>query len=363
MQDAGFEADEGEMLGLLGPSGSGKTTILRSIAGLEDVTAGRIIIGGKCIVSPDEGIYTKPEDRNLGMVFQSYAIWPHMTVEENIGFPLKVRNNTAAEIAREVARVLEIVDLADVGKRPATDLSGGQQQRVAIARALVFNPKVLLLDEPLSNVDAKLRVQMGQEIRRIQQQAAVTALYVTHDQSEALAMCDRIVVLDHGRIQQIDTPARVYDRPQTPFVGWFIGKASFLRGRVVATSENDGERVATVALGSRDYNVRSHIGTGAVDVGDTVILLVRPEDVDVQGGENSICATIRERSYFGDHYYCLAEFDGMKLGFMNDRWQSYGIGTPIELTIRPNSTICFPLTADSEAIEARMAERSSAARG
>ncbi len=343
------------MLGLLGPSGSGKTTILRSVAGLEDVTAGRIIIGGKCIVSPAEGIDTKPEDRNLGMVFQSYAIWPHMTVEENIGFPLKVRNKTAAEIAREVARVLEIVDLAHAGKRPATDLSGGQQQRVAIARALVFDPKVLLLDEPLSNVDAKLRVQMGQEIRRIQKQAGVTALYVTHDQSEALAMCDRIVVLDQGRIQQIDTPARIYDRPQTPFVGWFIGKASFLRGRVAEMSNNGGDRVATVALGSADYRVDAHIGSGAVGIGDAVIVLVRPEDVIIQETRGAaITAIIRESSYFGDHYYCLAEFDGMKLGFMNDRRQSYGTGAQIALAIRQNSAICFPLSAEAEAIAARM---------
>jgi iron(III) transport system ATP-binding protein len=357
VQDASFEAEEGEMLGLLGPSGSGKTTILRSVAGLEDVTAGRIIIGGKCIVSPAEGIYTKPEDRNLGMVFQSYAIWPHMTVEENIGFPLKVRNNTAAEIAREVARVLEIVDLADMGKRPATDLSGGQQQRVAIARALVFDPKVLLLDEPLSNVDAKLRVQMGQEIRRIQQQAGVTALYVTHDQSEALAMCDRIVVLDHGRIQQIDTPVRIYDRPQTPFVGWFIGKASFLRVRIIAMSDDGSDRVATVALGSGDYSVQARIGAGAVGIGDMVFLLVRPEDVHVQEeGNPSITATVRESSYFGDHYYCVAEFDGMKFGFMNDRRQSYGIGSRVGLTIRQNSTIGFPFNAEAEALEARMAQ-------
>jgi iron(III) transport system ATP-binding protein len=347
--DASFNADEGEMLGLLGPSGSGKTTILRSVAGLEDVTAGRIIIGGKCIVSPAEGIYTKPEDRNLGMVFQSYAIWPHMTVEENIGFPLKVRNNTAGEIAREVARVLEIVDLAHVGKRAATDLSGGQQQRVAIARSLVFNPKVLLLDEPLSNVDAKLRVQMGAEIRRIQKQAGVTAMYVTHDQSEALAMCDRIVVLDHGKIQQIDTPTNIYDRPKTPFVGWFIGKASFLRGRLVAVTGNGGDRVANVALGSGDYPVQAHIGAGELIIGDRVLVLVRPEDVDVhQEGGTSISATVSESSYFGDHYYCLAEFDGMKLGFMNDRKQNYGIGSRVGLTIRHNSTICFPFDAEAE---------------
>jgi iron(III) transport system ATP-binding protein len=240
-----------------------------------------------------------------------------------------------------------------VGKRPATDLSGGQQQRVAIARALVFDPKVLLLDEPLSNVDAKLRVQMGQEIRRIQKQAGVTALYVTHDQSEALAMCDRIVVLNRGRIQQIDTPDRIYDRPETPFVGWFIGKASFLRGRLVAMDDAGSDRVATVALGSGDYRVQAHIGAGTVGIGDIVVILVRPEDVVVhEAGGSSITATVHGSSYFGDHYYCLAEFDGMKLGFMNDRKHIHSIGSRVELTIRPNSTICFPLDAEAEAIEA-----------
>src|SRR5215468_11231033 len=191
-----LRVNEGEFVTLLGPSGCGKTTTLRMVAGLEQNTGGRILIGDEIVSDAARGVFVPSEHRRLGMVFQSYAIWPHMTVFENVAYPLRVRRRPAAEIRDLVMRTLRLVEMEGFAERPAPALSGGQQQRVAIARALVFEPKVLLLDEPLSNLDAKLRLQMGDEFRAIQKRLGMTTLYVTHDQSEAMALSDRVVVMD-----------------------------------------------------------------------------------------------------------------------------------------------------------------------
>jgi iron(III) transport system ATP-binding protein len=223
----------GSILTLLGPSGCGKTTTLRCLAGLERPDAGRIVIGDTTVFDSAKGIFVPPSDRGIGMVFQSYAIWPHMSVFENVAFPLRVARNrkySAAEIKDKVARALEMVRLGGFERRSATQLSGGQQQRLALARGLVHEPKILLLDEPLSNLDAKLREQMRFELKRLQRSLRVTTVYVTHDQAEALALSDEIAVFNQGRIVQRGNPHDIYSHPTSRFVADFIGSANFLTG-------------------------------------------------------------------------------------------------------------------------------------
>ncbi|HWG84450.1 MAG TPA: ABC transporter ATP-binding protein [Deinococcales bacterium] len=221
---------EKDFVTLLGPSGCGKTTTLRMIAGLETPTAGRILIGGRVVTDVAAGVNLPPERRNLGMVFQSYAVWPHMTVLQNVAYPLRLRKLAAADMRARAAKALELVRLTGLEERFPNQLSGGQQQRVALARALAMEPEVLLLDEPLSNLDAQLREQMRVEIKEIQRSIGVTVVYVTHDQIEALSMSDRIVVMAAGEVQQVGTPEEIYRQPANPFVASFIGTASMLSG-------------------------------------------------------------------------------------------------------------------------------------
>jgi iron(III) transport system ATP-binding protein len=227
-----FSVRAGEQLTLLGPSGCGKTTTLRAIAGLERPSAGAIRIGGQAVYSGRDGINVPAEKRGLSMVFQSYAIWPHMTVFENVAYGLRVRRKSAEEIRTRVREALDLVQMGAFEKRPASQLSGGQQQRVALARACVFQPSVLLFDEPLSNLDAKLRGDMRIELRQLQHRLGITSVYVTHDLEEALAMSDRIVVMRDGVIEQIGSPAEIYGTPRTAFVADFVGSSNLIRGRV-----------------------------------------------------------------------------------------------------------------------------------
>jgi ABC-type Fe3+/spermidine/putrescine transport system ATPase subunit len=230
--DLSLEIGKGEALTLLGPSGCGKTTTLRMIAGLETPDQGAISFDGVKVVSIADRINLPPERRKIGMVFQSYAIWPHMTVAQNVAFPLKVRRVAAGEIRDRVRAALAMIGLDGLEDRPATRLSGGQQQRVALARALIHEPALLLLDEPLSNLDVKLREQMRVELKLLQARLGLTLIYVTHDQIEALSLSDRIALLNQGRIEQIGTPRALYDRPETPFARDFLGKSVTLPGRV-----------------------------------------------------------------------------------------------------------------------------------
>ena len=232
MRDFSLSVGRGEFVTLLGPSGCGKTTTLRCVAGLERPDAGEIRIGDEVVASAGRGIYLYPEHRNIGMVFQSYAVWPHMTVFENVAYGLRVRRIAAAEIRERTTRALELVGLDHLAERYATKLSGGQRQRVALARAIVYEPRVVLFDEPLSNLDAKLREQMRIELVRLQQEVGITSIYVTHDQAEALVMSDRVVVMDKGVIQQIDDPQTIYARPANTFVANFIGVANLMEGVV-----------------------------------------------------------------------------------------------------------------------------------
>ena len=227
-QDVSFEVPEGKLFTLLGPSGCGKTTTLRSIAGLEKPTSGEIEVAGRAVYSSSRGIFVAPNKRNFGMVFQSYAIWPHMDVFHNVSFPLEVRKLGKREIDQKVMRVLSAVQLDHLVERDATKLSGGQQQRLALARALVMEPPLLLLDEPLSNLDAKLRDAMRTELKRLQREFNLTTVYVTHDQSEALSLSHEIAVMSDGRIVQVGTPRQIYEQPTNRFVANFVGQTNFV---------------------------------------------------------------------------------------------------------------------------------------
>src|SRR5919199_2635014 len=235
-----FRVRAGEQLTLLGPSGCGKTTTLRAIAGLERPSAGAIRIGGKPVYASAEGIDVPAERRGLSMVFQSYAIWPHMTVFDNVAYGLRVRRKSRQEIRDKVQQALDLVQMGAYAARRASQLSGGQQQRVALARAFVFSPSVLLFDEPLSNLDAKLRADMRIELRELQHRLGITSVYVTHDLEEALAISDRIVVMRDGLIEQVGTPGEIYNLPRNAFVADFIGSSNLIAGRLRRDLAGDG---------------------------------------------------------------------------------------------------------------------------
>jgi len=263
VQGVSFQVRQGEQLTLLGPSGCGKTTTLRAIAGLERPSAGAIRIGGQTMYSSEEGINIPAEKRGLSMVFQSYAIWPHMTVFDNVAYGLRVRRQSREEIERKVAAALDQVQMGNFAKRRASALSGGQQQRVALARACAFSPAVLLFDEPLSNLDAKLRGDMRVELRELQHRLGVTSVYVTHDLEEALAMSDRIVVMRNGVIEQIGSPLDIYNYPRNAFVADFVGSANLIGGRLRPELAGDGQIVLETPSGHLVHGITHGRAPGA----------------------------------------------------------------------------------------------------
>jgi iron(III) transport system ATP-binding protein len=273
VDDVSFVAKAGEIVVLLGPSGCGKTTTMRSVAGLEKPTAGQIRIGGDLVCDPERGIFTKPQHRNVGMVFQSYAVWPHMSVAENVRYPLSHRGLSRAQMDRRVADALEVVKLSEYAGRSATALSGGQMQRVALARSLVYQPRLLLLDEPLSNLDAKLRLRLRDDLRRIIKDAGVTALYVTHDQSEAVAVGDRIGVMRDGRLLQVATPTDLYNSPAELFVAEFTGATNLIAGQILST---EGAAARVGIAGGQDLLARV---PRQFPAGTPVTVAVRPENL------------------------------------------------------------------------------------
>lgn len=276
-----FDVAEGAMFTLLGPSGCGKTTTLRCIAGLERARAGTIEIGEQLVYSAAEHVDVPVHARDIGMVFQSYAVWPHMSVFDNVSFPLRVQPNRPprAEIKRRVMDMLERVQLDEFAARNATRLSGGQQQRLALARALVKMPRLWLLDEPLSNLDAKLRELMRFELKKLQRDLNITSLYVTHDQFEALALSDEIAVMRDGHIQQIGSPKEIYERPANRFVADFIGSTNFIPGTLVKRPSADSEEfVVKTGIGLL------HCRVGGADIGADVVVAIRPEHVRVDRG-------------------------------------------------------------------------------
>ena len=310
-----FEVREGEFYVLLGPSGCGKSTTLRCIAGFEEPTGGTIRIGDQVVFSGADGVNVQPARRDFGIVFQSYAIWPHMDVFHNVAFPLMHGQGSRPprKVVRErVMRALELTQLQDLADRPAPFLSGGQQQRVALARALVREPGVLLLDEPLSNLDAKLREEMRVQIRDITKRLHITSIYVTHDQLEALTMADRVSVMSSGKIMQEDSPLEIYKHPAGRFVAQFIGVANLIPGRVESVAGAGMGRVAT-DLGA----FACTLSTG-LRVQDPVSLMIRPEDVVVRpegadGAENVMRGQVKSVVFVGEMLDCTLSLPGLEL--------------------------------------------------
>lgn len=297
VNDVELTIPEGTFATFLGPSGCGKTTTLRMVAGLERPDAGEIRIGGEIMFA--DNIFIPPEKRQIGMVFQSYAIWPHMTVLDNVAYPLKVRRVPKARMRESALKALETVRLADLATRYPAQLSGGQQQRVALARAIVFEPRLLLLDEPLSNLDAKLREHMRIELRELQQRLGLTTLYVTHDQQEALALSDLVMVMDRGRIVQSGTPREIYTQPSNRFVADFVGWANFLPGEVI-----NGRTIRVLG-----FELQTDALSAGMETGANVDISIRPEDVRlVPSGSirplNVIDARVKTTLYMGNHEFC-----------------------------------------------------------
>ena len=304
-----FAVPAGEIVVLLGPSGCGKTTTLRCVAGLEDPTGGSISIAGHVVSAPAQGILVPPRRRDLGMVFQSYAVWPHMTVRQNVAYPLKHRKGTRGNSARLVDEVLALVGLMEFAERSVVSLSGGQMQRVALARSIVYRPQLLLLDEPLSNLDAKLRLRLRDDLRRILKQTGMTALYVTHDQAEAVGIGDRIGVMRDGKLLQLGTPDEIYNRPAEPFVANFTGATNELTGTLVKVNGAFG--MVQLGEGQRIEAALIH----ALEPGDKVRIALRPENIALGKSEGPNTRTIRvlDRRYQGTQTVYDIDLSGRRL--------------------------------------------------
>ncbi|HET6504884.1 MAG TPA: ABC transporter ATP-binding protein [Amycolatopsis sp.] len=342
-----FVVHEGELVTLLGPSGCGKTTTLRCVAGLEAAAGGRVSLGSRVL---SEGkTHVAPERRDINMVFQSYAIWPHMSVFNNVAYGLRIRGTGRDELRERVMNTLEMVDLAEFADRFGTELSGGQQQRVAVARAVVTQPQLLLFDEPLSNLDATLRERLRFEMVDLQKKIGTTSLYVTHDQAEAMAMSDHIVLMNAGRIEQVGTPEDIYERPVSRFAAEFIGTSNFLTGVVRSVQ---GER-AEVAIGGQVLASAS-LTTQAADpkIGQTVTLFVRPENLALQpasspaSAENVWKATLTQVTYLGSRLECRATLTDHDLRLVARPTEDLHVGDEISLSCSAASLIV--LSASSE---------------
>ena len=338
-----FAVAPGELFTLLGPSGCGKTTTLRLVAGLEEPDEGEIFLNDIPIASPKRGIFLPPDRRQMGMVFQSYAIWPHLTVFENVAFPLRVRREPAPVIRKRVLEALELVGLQGLAERGATELSGGQQQRVALARALVYTPAILLLDEPLSNLDAKLREQMRFELRSLQRRLNLSVLYVTHDQTEAMALSDRIAVIHGGRLEQVGTAAEIYETPASSFVGDFLGRTVILQGRVQRSKE--GAWVDLLNGSGRLSLKDDHVGRFAE--GEEVRILSRPEDVAIlpagEAAPNRVAAKVEEAAYLGDHFEYSVSSGGRSFVLSAGKRERFEVGSEVRLAFDPERFTVLPL--------------------
>jgi ABC-type Fe3+/spermidine/putrescine transport system ATPase subunit len=336
-----FTVPRGHFLTLLGPSGCGKTTTLMSIAGLHGIDAGSIRVGGVTYTSKDEGLFVPPEKRDIGMVFQSYAIWPHMTVAQNVAYPLEIRKIARDEIDERVADVLRLVGLAQFSGKLATQLSGGQQQRAALARAIVSRPRLLLFDEPLSNLDLKLREQMRVELKRIQKEVGITSIYVTHDQAEALVMSDEITVMSKGRIEQKGGPHEIYARPTNAYVSNFIGVANLLEGRVLRAA-GEGRGAVEISAPGAPIELLCRLGEG-IKVGDQAVVSVRPENVRAlsENGEHCLQGKVLEATFLGNCVDCRVlwnDFEWKVLAHPRSRLRK---GETVYLRLDPEHTLAL----------------------
>ncbi len=337
VDDLSLELAGGSFVTLLGPSGCGKTTTLRMIAGFESPTSGRILLDGKDVSR------RTPDRREMGMVFQSYALFPHLSIFENVAYGLRLRRRSGAALTDAVERTLALVNLHGLGRRRPSELSGGQQQRVALARAMAIEPRVLLFDEPLSNLDAKLRLSLRSEIRRIQQQLGITSVYVTHDQAEAMALSDVVVVMNAGRIEQAGPPDEVYRRPATRFVADFIGRANFVTGTVRSAADGTAE----VAVMGQELRLPAASGHRP---GGEATVVVRPESVQVGGGQ--LRGRVRRSTFLGPLVeYELAVGDQVILA-TDPEWIVHGLhdtGDEVSWALRPEHAYVLPPGAVSSA--------------
>lgn len=354
LEKVSLNVKDGEFFTLLGPSGCGKTTTLRSVAGLERPDQGRISVNGEDFYNSGRNVYVPAKSRRIGMVFQSYAVWPHMDVFDNVAFPLKVVRPRIStdEIKRKVRRVLETVHLAEYEHRPATKLSGGQQQRLAMARALVMEPRVLLLDEPLSNLDALLRETMRLELRRLQREAGITTIYVTHDQVEALALSDRLAVMNKGKIVQIDNPLELYHRPKDSFVAGFIGVSNLLPA-IAKADIRPGE------TGPVEWQGQTLLATmpGGSTKGAEMVVSIRPESVEVTemsetstetggAGEttNVLIGTVAESQFLGNLTDVLVRAGNEELRVYGSPDRVVPVGSKVKMEVQHGA--CLALAKD-----------------
>jgi iron(III) transport system ATP-binding protein len=347
VNDISLAVGEGEMFTLLGPSGCGKTTTLRSIAGLERPDSGRIVVAGRSLFEGGNGrdVHVPANQRGLGMVFQSYAIWPHMTVFDNVAFPLQVRKRAERpgkrEIQERVAKVLETMELGHLADRQATKLSGGQQQRLALARAIVIEPPLMLLDEPLSNLDAKLRESLRYELKRLQRELGITSIYVTHDQIEALALSTTIAVMKEGNVLQMGRPRDVYETPNCKFVAEFIGTSNFLPGTVASRAGD----LVTVDSEAGRVQLESSVN---VPVGEQVIAAVRPESLEISptgwgNRPNELAGTVTNRAFLGDAIDHIVRVGQASIRVRSNPSISIEPGTEVFLAADPAKVTLVPV--------------------
>jgi iron(III) transport system ATP-binding protein len=350
-----FEVEEGELFTLLGPSGCGKTTTLRAIAGLERPQEGVIKLRDQVLFDASTGTNVSVNQRGLGMVFQSYAIWPHLSVFRNVSFPLDVmrrgKRPNRSQVRERVERVLEVTGLSEYADRPATKLSGGQQQRLALARATVIEPPLLLLDEPLSNLDATLRESMRFELKRLQRDMGITSIYVTHDQSEALALSSRIAVMRDGKIMQVGRPREIYHEPVNRFVASFIGISNFVDG-VVATRNGGITKIVTPEGDLWTDRTLDHAEGAEVSVS------LRPENLDIEPEEsatpdhNRLCGTVTTRGFLGESTDHIVSVGKLELRVRCNPKTTYAPGTRVTLSVAPSDVVVVARTDDETPIPA-----------
>lgn len=344
VQGISFQVPPAKIFTLLGPSGCGKTTTLRCVAGLEVPDGGEILIEGQPVFSQEKNIFVPPHRRGIGMVFQSYAIWPHMNVFENVAFPFRVAKQKPkeAEIRERVRKALELVGLAGLERRPATKLSGGQQQRLALARALVNQPGVLLLDEPLSNLDAKLREHMRLELLRLQRAVGITTLYVTHDQVEALALSDYVGVMRDGRLLQVGTPKEIYEKPNCQFVANFIGTTNFIPCEKPVPLDGSQYYQVQTALGP----LRCRSSAGGRPLEGSVLVSIRPEFIELtsqEGQTNCFPAVVVNAVFLGEFIDCQVEAKGVTLRLRLHPSQAVQAGEKVIVHLPPENSVLIPL--------------------
>ena len=328
-----FTVQDGEFLTLLGPSGCGKTTTMRLIAGLEFPTEGRVLFDGRDVTG------LPSFERNTGMVFQNYALWPHLKVFENVAYGLNVRKIPKDQVKERVLDALDQVELEGMEDRFPTQLSGGQQQRVALARVLVINPAVLLLDEPLSNLDAKLRVQMREEIKALQRRLKITTVYVTHDQEEAMSVSDRIAIQNHGRVRQIGSPTEIYNVPQDVFIATFMGRGTLLEGEVTSTEGGVHMRIGNIILQGLD-------STGRIKQGDTAACVIRPENYSIEEPtepSNVLEGEVEWAFFIGPYTEVRLDVDGNKVLVDVPPGVEAPVGGRLKVYIPYKNTIMLPL--------------------